>query len=359
MFDGGLIGAATPTVVTTATVVIFIVAVLAVVVLSLLIARRTRLSKQPVVQRRSTTTRPEPAPRSPADIQGRLRRLAGELDSGPESTTQGAAAGAAAMGVVHQDEPAPSRASQPAAPTPAVFERDELQPKDRRQEDSTRYFEDSTRYFDDAPPHVSPEEDPPLDQTKNDREWDSATRFFDDDDAPLLRGDRQTPASDDREVAAHFGFGSDAASMTPWSTAAGDDPDVHEGTTGANAPSPLTGAAPAELRELMATASLPFVLALTVIDGAGRFLAGESDPDLVGEIRALVDESGFGMSADLEQTVLLADDSSGAIVVLPTGVQAILGALTSKVHDEAAEEKMRRELRGLAKEIGDILHYAS
>jgi hypothetical protein len=67
-------------------------------------------------------------------------------------------------------------------------------------------------------------------------------------------------------------------------------------------------------------------------------------------------ESGQGNAADLEQPVRLGDDSKGALLLLPTGANALLGALVSDAGDPQAT---RARLRGLAHEIGDAMRRAS
>ncbi len=127
---------------------------------------------------------------------------------------------------------------------------------------------------------------------------------------------------------------------------------------------PASGAASAvdvrldHVRERLALVDLPDVLAMSVIDSAGRVLAGESDPDLTGELRSLMAESGQGSAADLEQPVLLADDSTGIIVLVPTGANAVLGAL-ARDDGGARAQAARAALRELAEEIGNVMYRAS
>src|SRR5205823_13162710 len=102
--------------------------------------------------------------------------------------------------------------------------------------------------------------------------------------------------------------------------------------------------------------ALPIFLALSVLDGAGRVLVGDTDDDLTGELRSLMAESGQGNAADLEQPVRLGDDSKGALLLLPTGANALLGAL---VRDAGDPQATRARLRGLAHEIGDAMQRAS
>jgi hypothetical protein len=67
-------------------------------------------------------------------------------------------------------------------------------------------------------------------------------------------------------------------------------------------------------------------------------------------------ESGLGASADLVQPLRFADDARGAMLLLPTGANAFLGALVRDADDVQAT---RTRLRGLAHEIGDALCAAS
>ena len=110
--------------------------------------------------------------------------------------------------------------------------------------------------------------------------------------------------------------------------------------------SPSVDAAALEImRARLAAVTAPEVLALSVIDGGGRVLAGEAGDDLAGELHALMDESGLGQAADIEQPVRLADNSPGVIMLLPTGAGALLGALLRDGENPGA---MRDSLRGLA-----------
>jgi hypothetical protein len=67
-------------------------------------------------------------------------------------------------------------------------------------------------------------------------------------------------------------------------------------------------------------------------------------------------ESGLGSSADLVQPLRFADDSRGAMLLLPTGANALLGALVRDAEDLQAT---RTQLRGLAHKIGDAMCAAS
>jgi hypothetical protein len=110
------------------------------------------------------------------------------------------------------------------------------------------------------------------------------------------------------------------------------------------------------VRERLSAVSTPQVMALSVIDSAGRVLAGATDDDVTGELRSLMAESGLGSSADLVQPLRFADDSRGAMLLLPTGADALLGAL---VRDTDDLQTTRARLRGLAHEIGDAMRVAS
>jgi hypothetical protein len=110
------------------------------------------------------------------------------------------------------------------------------------------------------------------------------------------------------------------------------------------------------VRACLNAASTPQVVALSVIDSTGRVLAGATDDDVTGELRSLMAESGLGSSADLVQPLRFADDSRGAMLLLPTGANALLGALVRDADDLQAT---RARLRGLAHEIGDAMCAAS
>ena len=110
------------------------------------------------------------------------------------------------------------------------------------------------------------------------------------------------------------------------------------------------------VRACLSAVSTPQVVALSVIDSTGRVLAGATDDDVTGELRSLMAESGLGSSADLVQPLRFADDSRGAMLLLPTGANALLGALVRDTDDLQAT---RARLRGLAHEIGDAMCAAS
>jgi hypothetical protein len=110
------------------------------------------------------------------------------------------------------------------------------------------------------------------------------------------------------------------------------------------------------VRAHLSAVSTPQVVALSVIDSAGRVLAGATDADVTSELRSLMAESGLGSRADLVQPLRFADDSRGAMLLLPTGVNALLGAL---VRDTEDLQTTRAQLRSLAHEIGDAMRAAS
>src|SRR2546423_5795632 len=110
------------------------------------------------------------------------------------------------------------------------------------------------------------------------------------------------------------------------------------------------------VRGCLSAVSTPPVVALSVIDSTGRVLAGATDDDVTGELRSLLAESGLGHRADLVQPLRFADDSRGAMLLLPTGANALLGALVRDTDDVQAT---RARLRGLAHEIGDAMGAAS
>jgi hypothetical protein len=197
-----------------------------------------------------------------------------------------------------------------------------------------------------------------------------ATRFFADVDADDDFGEEPQPTTalgEQDDATRYFGAEDDAhttllSSETPF-VSAGGSADRGEAVTDTRPLSvpPLSQAGFARgaldrVRERLAAASTPEVLALSVLDGNGRVLAGETDDDLTGELRSLMAESGQGNAADLEQPVRLGDDSKGALLLLPTGANALLGAL---VYDADDPQATRTRLRGLAHEIGDAMRRAS
>ena len=113
------------------------------------------------------------------------------------------------------------------------------------------------------------------------------------------------------------------------------------------------------IHERLASVAVPDVLAMSLLDGMGEVLAGETDPDLTGELRSLMVESGAGYMADVEQPVLLADDSTGVILLVPTGSEMLLGALVRDPDDDGDGQETRRALRALASEIGGVVSRAS
>ena len=119
---------------------------------------------------------------------------------------------------------------------------------------------------------------------------------------------------------------------------------------------PVSHATLESVREKLASVDTPEVLALSVIDGSGRVLAGEADDDLTGELRSLMAESGQGNAADVDQPVRLGDESAGALLLLPTGANALLGAL---VREDGDADHTRSRLRGLAQDIGETMRRAS
>ena len=110
------------------------------------------------------------------------------------------------------------------------------------------------------------------------------------------------------------------------------------------------------IRKHLGGVTAPQVLALSVLDSAGRSLAGATDKDIVDELLALVAESGRGVAADVVQPVRLADEAIGALLILPTGADALLGAL---VQDQNDLQDTRVYLRTVASAIGDILRTAA
>jgi hypothetical protein len=69
----------------------------------------------------------------------------------------------------------------------------------------------------------------------------------------------------------------------------------------------------------------------------------------------LLAESGRGAQTDVEQALRFDDDSHGAVFLLPTGADALLGAL---VRDDDLQET-RAYLRSVATHVGETLRAAS
>ena len=152
---------------------------------------------------------------------------------------------------------------------------------------------------------------------------------------------------DDQAVADHSADGPTGSllALPPAATRAAPDADGHPASHTLE-----------RVRACLSAVSTPQVVALSVIDSTGRVLAGATDDDVTGELRALMAESGLGSSADLVQPLRFADDSRGAMLLLPTGANALLGALVRDAEDLQAT---RTQLRGLAHKIGDAMCAAS
>jgi hypothetical protein len=152
---------------------------------------------------------------------------------------------------------------------------------------------------------------------------------------------------DDQAVADHSVDGPTGSllALPPAATRAAPDADGHP-----------TSHTLERVRACLSAVSTPQVVALSVIDSTGRVLAGATDDDVTGELRSLMAESGLGSSADLVQPLRFADDSRGAMLLLPTGANALLGALVRDADDLQAT---RTRLRGLAHELGDAMCAAS
>lgn len=103
------------------------------------------------------------------------------------------------------------------------------------------------------------------------------------------------------------------------------------------------------------TVTAPAVLALSVIDGNGQVLAGATDEEIADELRALLAESGRGAQTDVQQALRFDDESHGAVFLLPTGADALLGAL---VRDDDLQGT-RTYLRNVAIHVGETLRAAS
>ena len=349
---------AAPGPVVIATIAILVLALVATLVLSRVIKRReaaraaaAALLARPAIQ--AERVQRALSSNVPRDVQERLRFLTVSIDRAlGHAPLNGSGKGTA---------PARQR-PDPAAP-----------------DDATRSFRDASDLatHEDSRAHASARRGDPGDgattffghepQTGVDGD---ATRFFAGEDAADFCGEEPQPAPAPREqddATRFFGAEDDGhttllSSETPFFSAGGSA-DRGEAFTGSGSvPAPLlsqagfaTGALD-RVRERLAAVATPEVLALSVLDGNGRVLAGDTDDELTGELRSLMAESGQGPATDLEQPVRLGDDSKGALLLLPTGVNALLGALVFDADDPQAT---RARLRGLAHEIGDAMRRAS
>lgn len=342
------------------------------------------------------------APSAPVDMQERLRRLtAGAGPAADVGVSVGLGAGAGDRVSAPTGDGVAVFAPGSAAPGPVAPAPDAVS-RPTPSDDATRFFgggpaadgsdgvadADATTFF--AGP------DAQADHGDHGDHGDDATRFFSDaatPDATTFFGEEPAPAhaaSPERDDATRF-FGADdpeglaaedhdRTSFLPPSETHFFAPeelqggaDGHTGMLHALPPatnatkagmwdtateSPATGdtGSLTRVRECLAGVSVPEVMALSVIDGAGRVLAGETDADLTGELRSLMAESGQGNTADIDQPVRLADDATGAILLLPTGANALLGAL---VRDADDPEATRQSLRAVAHNIGDAIRRAS
>jgi len=394
------------------TVGVLVVSLLLAAVLSVAINRRAARRAAPVARiTRAQVMAARPAgPAGPTDMQERLRRLtAGANGSGagddlfaPASasatapTRAGSAANSASMAV------SPLGAGPAGGPV-AEARVDASTPGD----DATRFFgasadsvdgidgvdgsgattffgepdapapsDDATRFFgaglDDAAPDATAffGEEPTAGRAAP-AERDDATRFFG-GNAPSVEGSSADESVAEDQDRTSFLPPSETRFFAP-DELEGETADASEGRTGMlYALPPATKGAMWDtdevstsardtgsldrVRKCLAAVSTPNVMALSVIDGAGRVLAGETDADLAGELRSLMAESGQGNLADVEQPVRLADESTGAILLLPTGANALLGALISDAHDP---QVTRQSLRSVAHDIGDAIRCAS
>ena len=348
-----------------ATIAILVLALVATLVLTRVIKRReaaraaaAALLARPVIQ--AERVQRALSSNVPRDVQERLRFLTVSIDR---------AFGTAPLNSSGQGTAATGERPDPAAPRAGTAGPD----------DATRYISDAS----DLPIHEESGAQAsarrgdlgdgattffgPEPQTGVDGE---ATRFFADPDAADVFGEEPQPvtALGERDDATRFfdvdddGHPPLLSSETPFFSADGsaDRGEAYSGTSSLAAPllsqAGFASSALDRVRERLAAVDTPEVLALSVLDGNGRVLAGDTDDDLTGELRSLMAESGQGPATDLEQPVRLGDDSKGALLLLPTGVNALLGAL---VYDADDPQATRARLRGLAHEIGDAMRRAS
>jgi hypothetical protein len=356
---------AAPWPVVIATSAILALALVATLVLSRVIKRREAARAAAAALRARPAIQAERVQRAlssnvPRDVQERLRFLTVSIDR---------ALGNAPLNGSGQGTAAAWERPDPVAPRAGTDGPD----------DATRYFGDASdlSLHEDSGAQASARRGDPGDgattffgpepQTGGDGD---ATRFFADPDAGDFFGEESQPATapGERDDATRF-FGAEDDAHTPLLSSAmqvfnadgsADRGEAFTGTSSLAAPllsqAGFASSALDRVRERLTAAVTPEVLALSVLDGNGRVLAGDTDDDLTGELRSLMAESGQGNAADLEQPVRLGDDSTGALLLLPTGANALLGAL---VYDTDDPQATRACLRGLAHDIGDAMRRAS
>ncbi len=387
------------------TVGVLVVSLLLAAALSVVINRRAARRKAPTARiTRAQVMAARPA--GPADMQERLRRLTAGANGpgGGDGLSMSASASAAVWPQASSTVSSASLAVSPRRAGPAGVPVAEA-PGD----DATRFFgddadgaddmdgsgettffgdpdastpsDDATRFFgegvDDAPPDATAffGEEPSTERVAP-AERDDATRFFGTDNPSAEGPSAEGPSAEGPSAEDPDGTGFLPPSETRFfapDELEGEAADVPEGRTGmlyalpsatkiamwdtdeASTSARDTGSLD-RVRACLAAVSTPDVMALSVIDGAGRVLAGETDDDLTGELRSLMAESGQGNLADVEQPVRLADESTGAILLLPTGANALLGALIRDANDPRAT---RQSLRSVAHDIGAAIRYAS
>lgn len=355
--------------VVTGTIGIVVVSLVVVGLLSVVIKRRNRARNTAQTWTRAQVAAPRPTAETiPVDMQERLRRLTDSGDERKGGVAPGNVSGAPAAG-----RPVPA----PMTMAPGdVFEDRTQFFGDADDSDATAFFadqhaqDDATRFFGDEQEVEMPSDAtgffaaPALPAHTRTEEREDATRFFgheggEQDGQPALLHPSATqfftPAELDKDedvelVDVAAGRQTGGLHALPAATKA----DLWD-TDEERAPAHEAGGL-GRVRERLSSVVAPGIMALSVIDGAGRVLAGETDVDLTGELRSLMAESGQGSMADVEQPVRLADDSTGAILLLPTGADALLGALIRDADDPQAT---RQSLRAAAHDIGDALRRAS
>jgi len=372
MIPGYLFFVVVFTPVATVTLAVLVAAVALAVTLSVVIARRdpTRRSVAPVspsvLPRTVVASRPTVA-QAPVDMQERLRRLTSSLDLATEDARAG--------GLSYEAAPLIARSYPHETPaTPAT-------PAD----DATRFFgEEGVGMGESGDPDATTFFAEPIDVRgghENGHVQDDATRFFGDPDgagegaglpapdATTFFGEAPSVEREEQGDVTRF-FGSEEAAspegaetlfFSPEELAiplsSPDDSGVGPGVPAqllpASPPVPPGTGALDRVRALLNANALPDVLAISIVDSAGRALAGETDADFTDELRSLMAESGQGNVADVEQPVVLADDAPGAILLVPTGANVLLGALVTEGGDPHGTRTL---LRKLALEIGDALN---
>ncbi len=332
MESNGIIAAAMPAwpVLAGAAVVVLIL----VIALAVLLTRRRGAAAPAGQEATPAQANPETRPA----MQARLRNLAADLDMVLETKPE------EASGAPTSTHTAVSRPVEPApiAPAPVATRVDQTPTPLRVVDDATRLFgTDEVQTTGSATAQPVRED---------------ATRYFGAADEGALLSPAQTryfsPSELDDESDLDMPFGS-TGMLQALPPKRDDVPEAVE----APAAEQTESLAPVldNVQAFLRTVTAPEVLSLSVIDSTGQVLAGATDEEVAGELRAMLAESGRGAQADVVQPLRFDDDSRGAVFLLPTGADALLGALVR----EDDLQQTRSYLRDVAIQIGETLRAAS